>query len=189
MGTFLLVGLAGLSVIDRYLLAPSLMVMVFAGVALAGWTMLEPGRLRSTWLAGSALLVVGATVSTALNLNLQTFDTDLRYRGEAHASLEQVLADPAVQRGLACGPVSVPSHKLIPDVRWILDAGLDDVLARADADAAGRTGKGVALYVTNRFALLRQAIVEEADDPMDSVPLAGFSRVATSPYYAAYVRC
>ena len=36
IGTFFLVGLAGLSVIDRYLLVPSLMVMVFAAVALGG---------------------------------------------------------------------------------------------------------------------------------------------------------
>ena len=44
LGTFVLVGLAGLSVIDRYLLVPSLVVMVFAAVALGGWTMLRAGR-------------------------------------------------------------------------------------------------------------------------------------------------
>ena len=32
-GTFVLVGIAGLSVIDRYLLVPALMGMVFAAVA------------------------------------------------------------------------------------------------------------------------------------------------------------
>ena len=42
-GTFALVGLAGLSVIDRYLLVPSLCVMIFAAVFIAGWTMLERG--------------------------------------------------------------------------------------------------------------------------------------------------
>ena len=34
LATFGLVGLAGLSVIDRYLLVPSLLVMVFAAVAI-----------------------------------------------------------------------------------------------------------------------------------------------------------
>ena len=189
LGTFLLVGLAGLSVIDRYLLAPSLMLMVFAAVALAGWSMLEPGRVRSAWMAAAALLTVAAVAFTATRLNLDTFDTDLRYRGEAHASLEQVLAAPAVRRGLACGPVSVPSHKLVPDTRWILDAGVGDVVARADRDAAGALGTGVAIYVTNRIALLRQALVEDTDDPLDSVPMAGYVRVATSAYYAAYVKC
>jgi hypothetical protein len=189
MGTFLLVGLAGLSVIDRYLLAPSLMVMIFAAVALAGWSMLERGRLRNAWLAGAAVVVLAGAALTATDLSLRSFDTDLRYRGEAHAALEQVLAAPAVRRGLACGPVSVPSHKLVPDVRWVLDAGADRVVARADREAAGALGRGVAVYVTNRTALLRQALVEDSDDPMDSVPLPGYVRAATSSYYAAYVRC
>lgn len=189
MGTFLLVGLAGLSVIDRYLLVPSLMVMVFAGVALAGWSMLEPGRARTGWAALAALLVVGGVAFTATRVSLTSFDTDLRYRGEAHASLEQVLAAPGVRAGMACGPVSVPSHKLVPDTRWVLGAGVGDVYARADDKAAGKLTKGVAIYVTNRTALLRQALVEPADDPLDSVPLPGYVRTATSPYYAAYVRC
>lgn len=198
MGTFLLVGLAGLSVIDRYLLVPSLMVMVFAGVAIAGWTMLEAGRLRTAWIAVAAVGVLGAAAYTATNLSLNTFDNDLRYRGEAHASLEEVLRAPAVQAGLRCGPISVPSHKLLPDVRWITDRGETGVYARADtagglwwerAAAQGRLAKGVAIYVTNRTALLRQAIVEPSDDPLDSVPLPGYRRVATSSYYAAYVKC
>ena len=189
MGTFLLVGLAGLSVIDRYLLVPALMVMVFAGVALAGWSMLEPGRARTGWMAAAALLVVGGVAFTATRVSLRAFDTDLRYRGEAHASLERVLAAPAVRAGLACGPVSVPSHKLVPDTRWVLDSGATDVYARADAKAARKLGRGVALYITNRTALLRQALVETSDDPLDSVPLPGYVRAATSSYYAAYVRC
>jgi len=189
LGTFGLVGLAGLSVIDRYLLASALMVMVFASVALAGWDMLEPGRLRTGWMAAAALVVVAGTAFTATRVNLAAFDTDLRYRGEAHASLERVLADPRVRAGLACGPVSVPNHKLVPDTRWVLDAGVDDVYARADERSKGKLDRGVALYVTNRTALLRQALVEASDDPLDSVPLPGYVRAATSSYYAAYVRC
>jgi len=165
------------------------MVMVFAGVALAGWSMLEPGRARTGWMAAAALLVVGGVAFTATRVSLRSFDTDLRYRGEAHASLERVLAAPAVRAGLACGPVSVPSHKLVPDTRWVLDSGATDVYARADAKAARKLGRGVALYITNRTALLRQALVEARDDPLDSVPLPGYVRAATSSYYAAYVRC
>ena len=189
MGTFLLVGLAGLSVIDRYLLVPSLMLMIFAGVALAGWSMLERGRARTGWAAAAVLLALGGLAFTATRVSLGSFDNDLRYRGEAHTSLEQVLSAPAVRAGLACGPVSVPSHKLVPDTRWVLGAGATGVYARADPNAAGKLDKGVALYVTNRTALLRQALVEPSDDPLDSVPLPGFVRAATTSYYAAYVRC
>ena len=62
-GTFALVGFAGLSVIDRYLLVPSLCVMVFAAVFIAGWTMLEPGTLwRRIWMTGAAAVVVFGVV-------------------------------------------------------------------------------------------------------------------------------
>ena len=189
-GTFLLLGVAGFSVIDRYLLAPSLMLMVFAGVAAGGWTMLERGRVRTAWTALAALAVLGAVVLTATRVNLSSSAGDLVYRGDAHASLERVLADPAVVAGRRCGPVSVPNHKLVPDTRWVLDAPESGVLARADPTTAARVARGgVALVVTDRTALLRQAIVDDADDPLDSVPPAGYERVATTKYYGAYVKC
>jgi Dolichyl-phosphate-mannose-protein mannosyltransferase len=189
LGTFGLVGLAGLSVIDRYLLVPSLMVMIFAAVALAGWTMLRPGRLRKGWMAAAAVLVIYGVAFTAARVNFSSFDHELTFRGASHASLERVLADPQVRRGMACGPISVPNHKLIPDVRWIAGGSVDDVLARSDPAAAGRLDRGVALMVTDRTALLRQALVEPGDDPLTSVPPPGFVRVATTKHYGAYVRC
>ena len=151
--------------------------------------MLQPGRWRTAWMVGSAVVVAYGVFFTADRAHLGSLDADLRYRVEAHASLEQVLADPAVQRGLACGPVSVPNHKLVPDTRWVLDRGASGVYARADASAAPSIRKGVALYVLTRKALLRQALVDGGDDPLDSVPLPGFEWAAASPYYGAYVRC
>lgn len=192
MGTFVLVGLAGLSVIERYLLVPSLMVMVFAAVALGGWSMLREGTmLRRVWATGAAALVVYGAVFTATRVNFSAFDRELVFRGEAHASLERLLDNPRLQAGRRCGPVSVPNHKLIPDVRWILGsgAGVADVVARSDAAQRERIDRGVAIYVTERSALLRQALVERSDDPLDSVPMAGFTFVGSSGYYGAYVRC
>ena len=189
-GTFLLLGVGGFSVIDRYLLAPSLMLMVFAGVAVAGWTMLTPSRLRTAWIGLAALAVLGAVALTATRVNLSSSAGDLVYRGDSHADLERVLAMPAVRAGLRCGPVSVPNHKLVPDTRWVLDAPEAGVLARADPTTAARVARGgVALLVTDRTALLRQAIVDDTDDPLDSVPPPGYVRVATTPYYGAYVKC
>ena len=190
IGTFFMVGLAGLSVIDRYLLVPSLMVMVFAAVALAGWSMLREGTtLRRVWAAGAVVLVVYGAIFTAFRVNLKVFDNELRFRGQGHASLERLLRKDAVQAGLRCGPLSVPTHKLLPEARWILDAGERGVVARSDDAQQRRIRRGVALYTTNRSSLLRQALVEKSDDPLDSVPLAGFERAATERYYGAYVRC
>jgi hypothetical protein len=162
VGTFGLVGLAGLSVIDRYLLVPSLCVMVFAAVFIGGWTMLREGSAwRRLWATGAAALVLFGIAFTATRVNLDQLHKELRFRGDAHTALVAVLRAPAVVSALRCGPVYVPNHKLIPDVRWILD----------------------------RPALFKQALVTDDDNPVDNLPPAGFARAATSRYYGAYVHC
>jgi hypothetical protein len=190
LATFGLVGVAGLSIIDRYLLVPSLMVMIFAGVLLGGWTMVAPGtRLRTAWVALAGAAVLAGLAFTLTHVKLDRFDTELQFRGQYRTALRHVLADPRVRAGMRCGPVSVPNHKLVPDVRWVADLGARAVVARSDPAGSRRTGRGVALYVVGRFALARQAFVTPDDDPLDEVPLPGFLRVATSRYYGAYVRC
>jgi hypothetical protein len=193
LGTFLLVGLAGLSVIDRYLLVPSLMVMVFASVTLAGWTMLREGTgLRRVWAAGAGAVIVYGVIFTATHVTPSSFTTELSFRGDSHASLVRLLAEPAVRAGRRCGPISTPNHKLIPDTRWILGARESQVVARSDPDQARRIGRGVALLATNRASLLRNGFtqgVQTPADTADNLPPAGFLRAATSTFYGAYVRC
>ncbi len=200
IGTFVMVGVAGLSVIDRYLLVPSLMMMVFAAVGLGGWTMLRPGTpVRQLWAAAAVALALYGIVSAAFNVRLSGFTGELEFRGDAHASLERILDHPRVEAGLRCGPLSVPNHKLIPDARWLLGAAESDVIARSDVRAAAQRGdgslrariaRGVALYATGT-AIFRQALTDANDNPLDQVPgqLPGYMRAASDRYYAAYVRC
>jgi hypothetical protein len=199
VGTFFLLGIAGFSVIDRYLLVASLMIMVFCAVAIGGWSMLQGGsRLRRGWMLAAVLLVAYGAFFTATRVNLGRLDNELRFRGQAHAALHDVLNDPAVERGLRCGPVNVPNHKLVPDVRWILDLPDGAVLTRSQAlrtepaDLAVRKrieAGGVQIIPHQRLALFRQALVSETDDPVTVLPLPGYQRAAVSDYYAAYVRC
>ena len=49
--------------------------------------------------------------------------------------------------------------------------------------------RGVAIVVTSRFAIFKHAWSDTNDDPLIQVPPAGFNRVKTSRFYAAYVRC
>ncbi len=199
--TFFMVGVAGLSVIDRYLLVGSLMLMVFAAVAVAGGTLLEPGRLRRAWFAlGIVILVVGAA-TTSVNVNHAGFFGELRFRGDSYRALSDILKDPVVERARSCGPISTPSHKLIPEVRWITGAAQAQVLARTDprhspvdrgvpgvrTDRA--TARGLALVVATRQTLLRQAVVEDSDSPLDNIPPPGFRRLATNGTYAVYTSC
>jgi hypothetical protein len=185
VGTFVAVAIAGLSVIQRYLLVPSVVLMLFTAVALAGWTLLQPSRLRTWWSVFSGALLIFGIVFTAFRVNVTKFDSELRLRGDTHAALTKLLDTPAVERGLRCGAVSVPTHKLVPDVRWVADLGADKVVARADRTPR----RGVAIVVTGRGALAKQVYVDSTVRPLVNVAPRGFRRVATSEYYAAYVRC
>ena len=192
-GTFVLVGIAGLSVIDRYLLVPTLMVMVFAAFVLGGWTVLRPGLLvRRIWAVAAIAVIAYGVLFTATKVNFHNFDSELTLRGNSHRSLVELLDRPDVKAAIArkCGPVSTPNHKLVPDTRWIVDGSESEVVARADPDQKARVARGgVSIFVVDRGALLRQALVADTDDPADNVPLPGYTKVASTGYYAAYVHC
>jgi hypothetical protein len=188
IGTFVLIGVAGASVIERYLAIAAVALLVFAGVFLGGFTMLEPGRVRTWWMTGSAALLICGVVFTATQVRLDYFDSELTFRGAAHDDLVRVLEAPAVQQGLRCGPLTVPNHKLVPDSRWILGMGPDRVIPRADPDER-QPRRGVALVVTSRFAVFKHAWSNDTDSPLIQSPPVGWPRVAVGDFYAAYARC
>lgn len=188
VGTFVLIGAAGASVIERYLAVAAVALIVFAGVGLGGWTILEPSRTRTAWAVLCGLVVIGGAAFYATRLDLGYFDNELSFRGAAHRDLVRVLDSAPVKRGLRCGPLTVPNHKLVPDSRWVAGLPVDRVIARADPETRQPT-RGVALVVTSRFAIFKQAWTSPTDDPRIQLPPPGFSRVLTTPFYAAYVRC
>jgi hypothetical protein len=188
LATFVLIGAAGASVIERYLAIAAVALIVFAGVGLGGWTMLAPSRWRTGWAVATALVVVGGIAFYAVRLDLGYFDNELSFRGAAHRDLVTVLDSAPVRRGLRCGPLSVPNHKLVPDARWIADLPYERVIPRADPKVEQPT-RGVALVVTSRFAIFKQAWTSPTDDPRVQLPPAGFERAVVTPFYAAYVRC
>jgi hypothetical protein len=188
IATFVLIGLAGASVIERYLAIAAVALLIFAGVALAGFTMLRRGAARTAWLATAAALVVFGVVFTATHVRLDYFDSELSFRGAAHDDLVRVLESPEVQRGLRCGPLSLPNHKLVPDSRWILDLPANRVIPRAEPGAP-RPRRGVALVVTSRFAIFKHAWSNDTDPPRIQLPPPGWRRVVTGDFYAAYAKC
>jgi hypothetical protein len=194
IATFVAIGVAGASVIERYLAVPALALMVLAAVALAGWTMLLRSWVRTAWLVAAVLVVIGGVAYTATHLNLSRFDNELRFRGQAHDDLTAVLRDEKVKAGLRCGPLTGPNHKIVPDARWIAGLGDGDVWARAqsyrdDKRRMPLQSNGVAIVVTSRFAIFKHAWTDPADDARIQVPPPGFERVKTTRFYAAYVRC
>src|SRR3954454_14296937 len=65
VATFVAIGVAGASVIERYLAVPALALMVLAAVTVAGWTMLVPGWVRTLWMGLAAAVAVFGVAFTA----------------------------------------------------------------------------------------------------------------------------
>jgi hypothetical protein len=188
IATFVLIGIAGASAIERYLAVAALALLVFAAFAFGGFTVLEPGALRRAWAGLAAAAVIGGVLFTVFHLNLNRFNAELSFRGKAHDDLVRVLADPKVKAGLRCGPLTLPNHKLVPDTRWIADLPYAKVRARADPKLKP-PDKGVGIYVTSRFALFKHAFTSPNDSVLIQVPPPGFERVKVTPFYSAYVAC
>nr|MBA3746704.1 hypothetical protein [Solirubrobacterales bacterium] len=148
IGTFLLVSLRGFSVINRYVLVAALALMLFAAFAIAGWSRLPRGhRAIRPWAGGALLVVLGGVAFTALTFNPTYVDRELKLRDDVRRDLATVLASPRVRDARACGPISVPNHKLVPIVRWIAEAKVEGAVARTDPAQAARAARGgVGLY-------------------------------------------
>jgi len=194
-------GAGGASVIDRYMLGSSALLLPFCALAIGGWSLLRAGSwLRRAWMAAGAALVLYGALAAVSVTSLTNARTTLSYHDDFHEGLAAALHAPAVRAQLAhCPLLSLPDNKLIPDARWILDtANQHDIVARSEARADAQQGDyalqqriargSVAVYPLGA-AVFQEAIVDVGDDPLDQVPLPGFRRIYTSRYYAVYGNC
>ena len=192
IATFLGLSIRGFAVINRYLVISALALTVFAAFSLGGWSVVT-GRARSPWAVGAAAVVLLGTGWTVSRFNSEHIRWELRSRQLVHADMVNLLNDPAVRAGRRCGPVTVPNHKLVPDIRYLLDASVDEVLPRTRLPEAGRNTPGVALFVSGGRRFLTHPAYgpfdQLADDPLIQVPGDDFRLVASGHYLAAYVNC
>ncbi|MBI5105415.1 MAG: hypothetical protein HZB46_10640 [Solirubrobacterales bacterium] len=89
--------------------------------------------------------------------------------------------------------MTVPTHKLLADTRWLLDAGAGEVRARSGMRDAGRTTRGVHVFVQGRGMLENTTygpFERRVDDsPLIQVPGPGAVLVARGAHFAAYADC
>jgi hypothetical protein len=193
--TFALIVAAGLAAIARYLSVAGLMLLVFAGFAVAGWSLLQPGRWRTQWMALAAVGVVLGGGWTVVRLNPGSINYDLTTRLDAERGVRAILARAPVRAALRCGPVTVPNQKLLAEVRIALGgARAHDVLARTDPnpDAQRRMHRGVALVIASPRIIFHVAYspFDQKTDPATAIgPPPAFDRIAHNRWFAAYARC
>jgi hypothetical protein len=113
----------GLPLIARYIRTPAVLLTLFFGLALFGWTWLERGRERTGWMV-AALITAGVFVAF-IPSNLSMLD-GLRLRsqreGGFYRDLRRAGESPKVHAAFAgCKPLSTADHRPIPYIRWWID--------------------------------------------------------------------
>ncbi|MGN6373803.1 MAG: hypothetical protein ACTHM1_12595 [Solirubrobacteraceae bacterium] len=198
---FVAEGSAGTSVLDRYMVAPAMVMVLLCAVALGGWSLLDRASgARRGWMAAAAALVLFGVVDVSSTLTVRGLRETLAYHEELDRGLAAALRDRAVSSAIArCGLISLPNNKLTPDVRWILhDPRAIQVVARSDARERAHAGHdsllrrlrvgSVAVYphaVTHFF----DAVAGVGEGPFATQPQAGLRAIYTSRTYAAYANC
>ncbi|HMJ33075.1 MAG TPA: hypothetical protein VK501_04080 [Baekduia sp.] len=171
--TFFATSVAGLSVLPRYLTVPAVALCLPAGYLVTR----SRALLTVAVVAGLAFVVVRADAFDRLA-------TELRFIRSTHDDLTAVLRTPAVAAARRCGPVTLPNYRLVPDARWILDAGQKQVGSRS---AVERTS-GVALLLVGDKLLRRYGFADGAS-PKTNAPPDGFLRGPMRGGFTAYVAC
>ena len=143
--TFAALGVAGLSLIPRYLTVPAVVLCLLAGYAVLGFRTLEPGPVRERWRRASfAALAIGVAFVVVKASSFAALRSELRFIERTHDELSGMLAEPRVREGLRCGALTFPTYRLVPDARWLLDADARAVRTRAGPDESVRSPGAVA---------------------------------------------
>jgi hypothetical protein len=177
--TFVGTGLLGLSILPRYLTVPAVALCLFAGYALLGFT--ETGN--RTWArASAAAAVLGLIGLVILAPSLTNVREELRFIRATHDSLIATLDDPAVREGIACGTLTFPTYRLVPDARWHLPE------ARIGARSAKRRPTGIEVFALGQKAVRRYGLAA-GTSPRVNLPSPGFAPVARHGVLSAYRHC
>jgi hypothetical protein len=192
---FLLIAAAGLSVIPRYLVVPSILFNIGVAVALFGWTLVQEPRARrvAIGIAILSLLVVAWRtpwwVSDMRKLNAQTL-----FVKKQHRDLKAILQNPEVVPLLGrCAPLTVPTHSAIPVIQYENGLGKNQIQATIAQNRPPDHGVLFNNITFNFEPAAARAVTASSQNSArkwwSNYPLSTFKFVASNPFWRVYSRC
>jgi len=114
--------LFGLPLIRRYVETPAVLLTLFYGLAVCGWTLLTPGRTRTRWIVVGAFAGALSLAYLPFHANqLETVDRRVHLDGVLYRHLQRVAESPRVRAAFErCAPLSTGDHRPIPFLRFWL---------------------------------------------------------------------
>jgi len=183
--TFVGTGVAGLSILPRYLTLPAVALCLLAGYAVMGFTTIEAGRARDRWrLAAIGAAVIGVAFLAIKASSFERLRAELRFIERTHEQVGGLVVDPRVRRGMRCGALTLPTYRLVPDARWILDARSRPVRSRAEDPDPG----AVAVYIAGDAKFERRFGRADGVAPATNEPPRAAPSLRRGPF-TVFVRC
>jgi hypothetical protein len=185
---FVLIGIAGLSLLGRYLLMPAAMISIFFAFAALGWIGWPDAPRRRAWLICATVLLVafGGSTWSHQSDRLKRLRDGIQLRGEIQDDLRDLTDQPlAAPLFASCEPVYVPNHRPVPVLAWYLDRDPSDILSAQ----IERPRRG--LFVAPATDEVREKFVLDPHDPAKlAVPdrPPGFRRVTGNAAWVLYER-
>jgi hypothetical protein len=181
LAAFCVLAAAGLPILGRYLLAPAVILAIFAGAGAFGWAELpkdHPWRRRWAWFGAATLAALIAFVPAQTNRI-----GDLRDALRIQDGIQEDLH--ALTPRFACTPATVPNHRPVPLLALWLD--VDPKRIAVAQEAPPRTGVYV---VPSNPHVAREYIFDPRDvNPRIPAPPAVFRPLGANVSWRLFARC
>ena len=195
VATFLAISVAGLSVIPRYLVIPSLLLNLCVAVALAGWTLIKEPRARRVALGvGMLALALVLFRSPAYVNDFRKLNGQTTFVQSQHQDLKRVLDDPRVAALIdSCRPITTPTHSAIPVIRFetgLPNEAFEPSIAQKRPPSRGLLFVGETFNFEPAAARSTTGVSERsAAQWWSNYPLSTFDLVARTPRWRVYANC
>jgi len=178
---FCVLATAGLPILGRYLLAPSVILAVFAGAGAFGWRELPNGHpWRRRWAWFGVVTLIGLVVF--IPAQVDRIDS-LRSAVRIQDGIQDDLHD--LTPRFRCLPATVPNHRPVP----LLALWLDVQPTRIDVAQEHPPTTGTYVVPASPH-VAREYILDPRDvNPRIPPPPPGFAPVARNASWHAYARC
>jgi len=113
----------GLPLIRRYIATPAVLLTLFYGLAVAGWTMLPAGRARTRWLVVGVVSVLLSVAYLPWHYDLlAAVERRIDRDGVLYGDLKEAMDAPQVRAAFAaCPDLTAGDHRPMPFARYWLD--------------------------------------------------------------------
>jgi hypothetical protein len=190
---FALLAVAGLAVITRYAMLAAVILAIFCGAGVFGWTKLPPGHpWRQRWIGFGALVAVLFVVFAPSQVDrLADLQDSISIQEEIRDDLKLIADSGEIHPG--CEPVTVPNHRPVPLLALWLDRRPSEIVTavREEDGELVRVEPESGYFVDPASAEVEENFTLDPNDPGElTAPVpAGFDRADENESWVLYARC